>query len=266
VTEAGELIQDLAAWDQASLVEQDALLRQLSPSGCELVGAFMGRCAGLRHRVGVFRHQATGMLLHLIPGGAYRLGQEPALDREAAPRSVELAPFLIGRFPVRQEEWDRLGGQDRRPLRDPDLPICGVSCQAAEAWLARAGLRLPSEDEWEAACRAGSLTPWFFGAEFQSAYAWVHDNSDRMPQAVSQHLSRANAFGLVDMAGNVSEWCQERLDAPMEGSAWNEWDPGRVHRGGSFDYPARACRSAFRGGTDPGRDYPDLGVRAALSL
>ena len=207
--------------------------------------------------MGVFEHARSGITLHLIPGGVYTLGQADPLDREAPPRQVTLAPFLIGRAPVLAREWaaDEAAGV---------LPAQGVSWLEAEAWLSARGLRLPREDEWEAACRAGTTTPWFWGARFDAAWAWTHGAGG--PQPVDRHTARANAFGLIDMAGNVSEWCQESLDAPMEGSSWQEWDPGRVHRGGSYDYPSRCCRSSYRGGTDPQRAYPDLGLRAALSL
>lgn len=206
----------------------------------------------------MFTHEASGIRLHLIPGGTYALGQAEPLDREAPPHELRLEPFLIGRFPVLVCEWEGTGDDDR--------PASGVSWIAAQAWLAARGLRLPREAEWEAACRAGSDTPWFWGIDFDPAWAWTHALAGGAPRAVSAHAERANGFGLVDMAGNVSEWCQEALDAPMEGSSWQEWDPGRVHRGGSYDYPSRACRSSHRGGTDPQRAYPDLGLRAALSV
>jgi formylglycine-generating enzyme required for sulfatase activity len=201
--------------------------------------------------VGRFRHLRTGVELHLVPGG-------PAL-----------APFLVGRFPVRQAEWDRVGGRDARAQADPDLPVTGVSWLAAQAWLARAGdgLRLPREAEWEHACRAGSAGAWFWGDAFDPAWCWCLDNAGGRPHACAEHAGRANAFGLVDMAGNVSEWCQDERLAPAEGGDyWQEWDPGRVHRGGSFDQPASRARSDARGGCAPDRAWPDLGLRVFRSV
>jgi len=186
---------------------------------------------------------------------------------DALPSGARVAPLLVGRYPVRQEEWDRVGGPAagvRRPAAGPDLPAAGVSWLAARAWLARAGggLRLPTEPEWEHACRAGAVTPWFFGARFDPAWCWYLDNAGRRPQEVSRHDERPNAFGLVDAAGNVTEWCDADLDVPMEGSSWQEWDPGKVHRGGSFERPSRYCRADVRAGADPRRTYPELGLRA----
>ena len=71
-----------------------------------------------------------------------------------------------------------------------------------------------------------------------------------------------NAYGLVDAVGNVCEWCSDELDLPGEGSSWQEGNPGRVHRGGSHETPSLHLRASYRGGCDPRKAYPDLGLRA----
>jgi formylglycine-generating enzyme required for sulfatase activity len=237
-------------------------------SGFRSLGLGTYTCAGLTQRVGGFEHLATGIVLHLLPGGTFTPGQEGGRDSEAPGLPTRLAPFLAGRLPVRQEEWDRVGGSDERRHRDPDLPIHGVSWHAAQAWLASAGggLRLPTQDEWEWACRAGAATPYPWGEVMDPTRCWYLDNTDRRPQPCAAHAALGNAFGLVDTCGQVAEWCQGELDAPMEGSAWQEWAPGRAHRGGSFEQPASRARAGWRAATDPSKAYPDLGLRAFRSL
>lgn len=229
----------------------------------------LGLLALPARRVAAFRHARTGIVLHLVPGGSVRLGQQGGLPEEQPVRAVTLAPFLAGRAPVRQEEWDRLGGERAREQDDPDLPAHGVSWLAARDWLARAGdgLRLPREDEWEHACRAGSATAWWWGERFDAGAGWCLDHAGGGPHPVREHAARSNGLGLIDCAGNVSEWCQDaRETAPQGGDYWQEWDPGRVHRGGSFDQPASRARSSFRSGAAPDKRYRDLGLRAFRSL
>ncbi len=143
-----------------------------------------------------------------------------------------------------------------------------MSWDAARAWLARAGdgLRLPTDAEWEHACRAGSETTFFWGDAADPAWCWWLDSAGGRPHAPEEHADRANAFGLVDPSGNVAEWCEDDLVLAMEGSAWQEWDPGKVVRGGSWDRPSSHARSAWREGAPPGRADPDQGLRAVRTV
>jgi len=212
--------------------------------------------------VGSFVHSPTRILLHLIPGGSHSVGQSAPLERELEPRTCELPPFLVGRFPVLQREWDRFPGRDQRGHVGAGLPIAGVSWLAASEWLAAAGLRLPSEVEWEVACRAGSAEAFPWGADLDGRRAWFLENAGGKPRDCTLHVQQPNAFGLVDSVGNVSEWCVDELDLPGEGSSWQEGNPGRVHRGGSYDTPSLQLRASYRAGCDPNKAYPDLGLRA----
>jgi formylglycine-generating enzyme required for sulfatase activity len=163
--------------------------------------------------------------------------------------------------------------------------VVNVSWQDARrfcAWLSQKSgqaVRLPSEAEWECACRAGSNREFCFGDDEEglSTFAWHDERSDFY--AVHQVGTRqANAWGLHDLHGNVREWCEDiyhmcHEDAPTDGTAWTvgaeKWEmgsPSRVIRGGDLCSSAKACRSA-----DRGRDHPSLpdwkrGFRPALSL
>ena len=158
-------------------------------------------CAGVQHRVGTFVHRLTGIVMHLVPGGAFVLGQDDALPRELPRQTCQLAPFLVGRFPVLQREWDLLPGDDQRAHVGGSLPISGVSWASARAWLASAGLRLPSEREWEAACRAGSTQAYPWGTGLDGRAAWFLENSGGAPRDCTLHVQQPNAFGLVDKLG-----------------------------------------------------------------
>jgi formylglycine-generating enzyme required for sulfatase activity len=128
-------------------------------------------------------------------------------------------------------------------------------------------LQLPSEAQWEYACRAGATSKWYFGdSESQlGEYAWYGSNSSNQTHDVGGR--QPNAFGLYDMGGNVWEWCQDWWhdsynNAPSDGSAWDTpTDSSRVFRGGGWGSNASYCRSALRIYCSPGYRYLCLGSR-----
>jgi formylglycine-generating enzyme required for sulfatase activity len=131
--------------------------------------------------------------------------------------------------------------------------------------------RLPTEAEWEYCCRALTTSRFYYGNDpnYSSLanYAWYLDNSDDTTHPVGQLL--ANPWGLVDMAGNVREWCQDWYGPYPGGNVTNPQGPAsassRVNRGGSFVQPAWACRSATRGYSDPSLRYVSTGFRVVLA-
>lgn len=271
-------LEDRAGWAEADPAAQDLVLdvigRLLAP---ELVpaGVALYQAGGAAHRVGAYRHQATGALLHLVPGGACRVGPAPGPQREPVTREVRLAPFLIGRFPLLQAEWDRVGGEDQRSFLGPELPIEGVSWSAAQAWLARAGggLRLPSEAEWEHACRAGTQHTYFWGPAMHADWCWFGEGQEWRTHPPRAHLEQANAFGLVDTLGNVAEWCQDaflpvRPDGPPDGRPIEAPRRGapRVLRGGDAFASASQCTCAARNQARETDWGGGIGLRVARSF
>ena len=196
------------------------------------------------------------------------------------------------------EDWVR---DPNRDWRDPgyeqgeDDPVTCVSWTDAQAyvrWLSnetKSAYRLPSEAEWEYAARAGTATPYFWGAEADSVcdYANVLDKTgrkinqfdrfaslcdDKHPQTAPVGSYSANDFGLHDMAGNVWEWVEDPRHgsyerAPIDGSAWTEdGSSWRVNRGGSWGFNPWNLRSANRRAFDPDERYFDIGLRVAKTL
>jgi formylglycine-generating enzyme required for sulfatase activity len=268
-------LDDREAWSRAPAAAQDLVLaavgRLLGPD-YEPCGAADHERGGERLRVGAFRHVASGLVLQLVPGGSTLLGSLRGLEAERPRHLARLDPFLIGRFPVLQGEWDQVGGEDARTWERADLPIEQVTWFEAQRWLERAGggLRLPTEAEWEHACRAGTQTEFFWGDEVDPAFCWFGEGTGWTTHPPAEHAQRANAFGLVDVAGNVFEWVEDAFapytDQPRDGGPRRRGGKLRVIRGGDAFNRATFCRSAYRGWAKPTDRGGGIGLRAARSL
>jgi formylglycine-generating enzyme required for sulfatase activity len=188
---------------------------------------------------------------------------------------TEVTNAQYRRFDPRFGRWGRRTG-DRQPAATLRWGDARRYC----AWLsARVGVkvRLPTEAEWECACRAGSETEYCFGDadEDLHRYAWTKENSDRQSHRVASKLP--NRWGLYDMHGNVWEWCEDTFhdfyeSAPLDGAAWTSggmrWSRGqfvRVMRGGGWTDRADRARSAHRYRYDPDICIWDVGFRPAFS-
>lgn len=203
-----------------------------------------------------------------IPGGTVALHDA----RRKVRWSVELEPFELGRYPVTEEQLAEMLGES---AAHPRRPATGVSwlravrfCNAASEWegldpayavdgdevtwhVDADGFRLPTEAEWELACRAGST-----GAHYGplAEVAWTAADGVTAPQAIGGRMP--NAFGLFDTLGNVWEWCWDLLDPARYGDY-------RVFRGGGFADDAWSVRASTRRGGAPRTALEDLGFRVA---
>jgi len=222
-----------------------------------------------------------GIDMVLIPGGTFLMGSpENELEREAdegPQHRVTLSRFFMGRYPVTQAQWAFVANlpQQKTELNlDPsefkgeNLPVETVNWYEAVEFCDRLSThtgreyRLPTEAEWEYACRAGTTTPFHFGPIITTDVANYNGNSTyggspkgdyREKTTPVDFFNNANAFGLSDMHGNVWEWCLDHWHAnyegaPTDGSAWIEGGDSdrRVLRGGSWFNNPRNCRSAYR--------------------
>ncbi|MGE0712447.1 MAG: SUMF1/EgtB/PvdO family nonheme iron enzyme [Planctomycetota bacterium] len=220
-------------------------------------------CGGQRFEVARFRHERTGLVFHLVPGGSFQ--------REAGSR-VAVRPFLISATETTQAAWEKVMGDNPSGFKGPNRPVENVSWNDAQGFCQKAGLRLPSEAEWEYACRAGTQSAYCFGeGEGElGRYAEYEGNNNKETKDVGGKLP--NAFGLFDVHGNVWEWCQDGWHdnyqgAPRDGSAWDSAGASdRVRRGGSWYDGAWGCRSADRRRCGPGLRFRNLGFRPARSL
>jgi formylglycine-generating enzyme required for sulfatase activity len=243
------------------------------------------------------RHKGTGMHFVFIPAGEFMMGSpENEKDREVDEgpvHKVKLTKWLyLGKYEVTQAEWKAGMGTSPSDLKGENEPVEQVSwndCQEFvkklnEALGARTGagaappsgsqqvaplrFALPTEAQWEYACRAGTQTRYGFGDSDQDLgnYAWFVANKDGKTHPVGG--KKPNAWGLYDMHGNVLEWCQDWSGSYSKGEASDPRGPDggetRVCRGGSWGSPAGDCRSALRGRFSPDSRYSILGFRLAL--
>jgi formylglycine-generating enzyme required for sulfatase activity len=214
-----------------------------------------------------YRHEATGMEFALLPGGTFSMGSRH--DGEAPPHPVCLPrPFLLGRREVTQEAWCRFGAFPGCERPAPDFPVADVTFDEALAWCRNAGLDLPSEAEWEYACRAGSAAAWSHGddAEALGLFACVCGDASRAGTLAP------NRWGLYDMHGNVEEWClddehENYLGAPEDGSPWGFGkSKSRMVRGGHCGAGEAGCRSAARCAHELEHRSMETGFRAIRRL
>ncbi len=232
-----------------------------------------------------------------IPAGRFYMGspdsEEGRYDSEGPQREVTVPGFFMGRYAVTQAQYEQIMGTNPANFKGAEqsdrlwLPVEQVSWDDAQEFCRRLSsqkgkqYRLPSEAEWEYACRAGTSTPFHFGEtltpdlanyNWTSSYASGPTRSSYPTETMVVNSFYPNAFGLYQMHGNVWEWCEDIWHdnyegAPRDGSAWVTGGDAesRLLRGGSWGLYPRRCRSAFRGRNLPDLQYGFYGFRLACS-
>ena len=259
--------------------------------------------------------EGVALTMMRIPAGSFEIGapetEAESSDRERPVQRVTLGQFLLGQTPITQAQWravaqwQRLEHEDRElwpesmdpdpvaklkdaePFQAEQRPVVNVSWHDAMAFCQRLRLRtgknytLPSEAQWEYACRAGATTPFHWGATISTELAnyvgtIVYGDGDKgeyRRQTTDVARFPANPWGLHDMHGNVLEWCADNWQGnyksvPEDGHAWIDEqakdDPlkSRLLRGGSWVSSPRDCRSASRDFSHPNRRSRRIGFRA----
>ncbi|MBD1848291.1 formylglycine-generating enzyme family protein [Cyanobacteria bacterium FACHB-63] len=253
-------------------------------------------------------NENVGIKMILIPGGTFLMGSPDTelerSSREEPQHEVSVLSFFMGKYPVTQAQWRAVAelpqvsrelNSELSRFKGDKRPVEQVSWYDAVEFCARLSKftgrehRLPSEAEWEYACRAGTTTPFHFGEtittdlanyrgtdgdelKLSGSYSSGPKGEYREETTPVDYFEGANGYGLFDMHGNVYEWCQDHWHdgyegAPKDGSARLTEKEGarRVIRGGSWDGNPRHCRSAYRLGDSPDdRDYR-LGFRVVCS-
>lgn len=232
-----------------------------------------------------------------IPGGTFIMGspenEEWRLNSESPQHQVTVPPFFMGKYPVTQKQWRAVAAlgkvnidleSDPSRFKGDNLPVECVSWDDAQEFCARLSqmanktYRLPTEAEWEYACRGGTTTPFYCGetistdlANYNGKYTYGQRQKGQYREKTTEvGIFPANPFGLYDMCGNVWEWCEDGwhknyIGALTDGNAWTSPSIERMLRGGSwYDNPAH-CHSAYRLSSNPGINGYDVGFRVVCS-
>jgi len=181
-------------------------------------------------------------------------------------------PFYMGKHEVTQEQWEAvMGNNPSTRTKGAKLPVTDVSWEECQEFIKKlnaktdGGYRLPTESEWEYACRAGTSTAYSFGDKITPKDANYWDSKIRKPVVVGSY--KPNAFGLYDMHGNVWEWCENWYGDYPAGAVTDPKGPAtgkyRVLRGGSFLSYVSKDRSSFRNDLTPSYRFSDFGFRLA---
>ena len=206
-----------------------------------------------------------------IPGGSFLMGSpenEPERESYESPQhQVNIQPFFMSKYTITQDQYQAIMGNNPSYFKGGNRPVEKVSWHHATKFCQRLSsktgkiYRLPSESQWEYACRAGTTTPFYFGetvtpelVNYNGKYPYGDAPKGKYREGTTNvGTFRPNAFGLYDMHGNVWEWCldfwhDDYNGAPTDGSAWESGgnSNGRVLRGGSWYLNSRYCRSARR--------------------
>lgn len=222
---------------------------------------------------------ATNAAMVPIPGGKFLMGDKDEID--APPHEVVVSAFLMDKHLVTQAQFQKLMGTNPSRWKGENNPVeqlrwsdaakfCNKRSEAKglqpcydlktlKCDFEANGYRLPTEAEWEYACRAGTTTAYFFGASPAKAgdYAWFDKNSSGHPRPVGE--KQPNPWGLYDIAGNVWEWCNDfyKVDYYQESPHENPHGPdsgqNKVLRGGAWRFSADNCRSGYRYNENPGQ-------------
>jgi formylglycine-generating enzyme required for sulfatase activity/tRNA A-37 threonylcarbamoyl transferase component Bud32 len=226
-----------------------------------------------------------------IPGGRFVMGspntETGRTNAEGPQGTVNISPFFMGKYPVTQEQWEVVMGNNPSHIKGLKRPVEQVSWNNALEFCQKISqktgkiYRLPSEAEWEYACRAGTTTPFYFGETITPDLVNYDGNHPygSAPKGLYRKQTTdvgsfpPNPFGLYDMHGNVWEWCSDKWHgnyngAPTDGSSWETGtDNNRVLRGGGWNCNTVYCRSTYRGRHWAGAAHRSrhLGFRVAVA-
>ena len=213
-----------------------------------------------------------------VKGGRFQMGGTPeqgsdAYNNEKPVHEVTLSDYYMGKYEVRQSEWEAVMGNNPSRFKGADLPVEQVSWEDCHEFIGRlnalTGLsfKLPTEAQWEYAARGGSLSKGykFSGSNDLEEVGWYGSNSGNYTHRVGE--KQPNELGLYDMSGNVWEWCEDKYGEynitsqsdPLGAAKGSQW----VYRGGCWCFEASYCRVSFRA-HDPGNRYYSVGLRLVL--
>ena len=235
-------------------------------------------CFKVEANSGRFTVNGVSFEMVRVEGGTFRMGatseQSDAYKDEKPVHTVTLSGYYIGKTEVTQALWQAVMGSNPLNFKGADLPVECVSWDDCQEFIQKLNrltgrnFRLPTEAEWEFACRGGNNSRGYkySGSNYIDNVAWYWDNSGGKTHPVG--TKAPNELGIYDMSGNVWEWCSDRY---ADYTSYSQTDPTgpqsgsfRVCRGGSWYDRARYCRSSRRGRGNPTYRDGYLGLRLAL--
>ena len=219
---------------------------------------------------------SIGMKFKLIPAGSFTMGspddEEDRFDDQGPLRTVEIEkPFFMGIYEVTQDDYEEVMDENPSKFSGGSLPVDNVSwgdavtfCEKLTESDTEYSYRLPTEAEWEYACRAGTSTPFYWGDTWMDEYCWCLENAGNISHKVGR--KKPNPWGLYDMSGNVWEFCSDFYTSRYPSDDQEDFqdlvDPKKkVVRGGSWGSWPMLCRSAHRDPHTLGGRYDNLGFR-----
>ncbi|QEI43155.1 Serine/threonine-protein kinase F [Dolichospermum sp. UHCC 0315A] len=225
-----------------------------------------------------------------IPGGTFIMGSPESEAKrrsdESPQHQVTVPSFYMGKYELTQVQYQAIIGTNPSYFKGDNRPVEGVSWNNAVKFCKKLSqktgkkYRLPSEAEWEYACRAGTTTPFYFGesitpdlVNYNRNYTYASAPKGKYRQQTTDvGTFPPNSFGLYDMHGNLWEWCQDEyknnyINAPTDGRALTSpiWWREKLLRGGSWSFDPVYCRSAYRGNDLLVNDYNGIGFRVVCS-
>ena len=232
----------------------------------------------------------SGIYMVRMPAGSFLLGSESE-ENEQPVHEVSINGFLMSATEITQFQYKQVTGTNPSYFSGDTLPVDQVTwfdavlfcnrlsektqlekCYDEDTWecdFSKNGFRLPTEAEWEYACRAGTTTNYYSGERVLTRAGWYRNNSSASPHPVGE--KKPNAFGLYDMHGNVWEWCNDRYEkdyyakSPPNNPTGPAESQHRIKRGGSWNAYIHFCRSAERDICLPNLKSFNLGFRIAQS-
>ncbi|MCI5126262.1 MAG: formylglycine-generating enzyme family protein [Candidatus Electrothrix sp. AR5] len=218
----------------------------------------------------------TGMKFVYVPEGCFMMGSDDGGDDEKPVHKVCVDAFRMGKYEVTQGQWLKIMGTNPAHFQKGDsYSVERVSWDDSQGFIKKLNIktgkqyRLPTEAEWEYACRANS-TGKYCGGDKLNDLAWYSENSGKSTHPVGKKQS--NSFGLHDMSGNVWEWCLDRYDAnyystsPQDNPTGSSSGSKHSIRGGSWFNSPGSVRSVYRYGNSPDDRVDDLGFRLVLPV
>ena len=283
------LLGDYRKWMEAPAEDRQTVMSEVAQ---EIAARFTYHglktfsCTGQSFDVGLFDDTVTGMRFHLVPGGTFLMGNtdgEQSLIQDSGfhqdlseypGHDVYIPPFLIAPFFITEKIWYDGSGIDLHWKFGDLHPVDAIDHVQAKAWCAKNGLRLPSDSEWEFACRAGSRGIYYWGNDPDRSYVWMRADmpqDDYINHTEQEHDDKRNAIGLVDMLGHLDDWVMDDAhDWDAHPPSATPYISGRltngIPRGGSINSEWQFCRCSSR--TAAASDWGDTGAsaRAAISI